>query len=988
MVLAVSISILNNEFRKTGWILYKSHHLSAYESFLNSTSCVYVEELYLAWKKDPRSVHVSWHTFFKLVESGKQPGHAYQSPITAMIQTVVAQPKPKIKGPPPISQSMIQSPAVSKQITPVSIQPAITPSTKYGSIEEHLKLFTIIDAYQRRGHLLAQLDPLGIARGPGVKKHIDLLDDPILKLRKIPTDTSVMYRLPKITFVGGKSSELSLQEIIDRLKDSYCQTIGIELAHVEDHQQANFIKEMFEDPDRRKKIIPEHRKLALNRLYYAHGFEAFLAKKWPAEKRFGLEGCDAYVPAIRHIMEVASNHGAQYFVMGMAHRGRLNTLANVMEKPLEKVFAHFQSLDPEKYHGTGDVKYHMGSTTNIKHGLTDKNIRISLCANPSHLESINPIVNGKAAAEQIFFKDTEKTKVWPVLIHGDAAVCGQGIVYETFHLSELLCFKTGGTVHIVLNNQIGFTTDPYLSRSSEYCTAVAKVLDVPIIHVNADDVDAVIYTSHVAAEYRAKFQNDIVIDLVGYRRFGHNEVDEPMFTQPNMYTIIKNIKPVYYKYKQQLLDEKVVTEDEIKTMEQHYQDKLEKAYNEAKNIKSLNPDDWLSSPWSNFFTPTKDPYEIPATGIGLDVLMKIGTKVSTPPENFTLHRGIERILASRRKMLENKIADWAFGELFSFGSLLQEQIFVRLSGQDVERGTFSHRHHVLHDQNDGRQINVLQNIFENQATYSLCNSSLSEFGVLGFEFGMSLVNPNTLLMWEAQFGDFSNSAQVIIDQYLSSGGGKWYRHCGVVVLLPHGLEGMGPEHSSARPERFLQLCDDDDTEINTNMADQLVKSNWLIVNASTPANFFHVLRRQVKVNYRKPLIIFTPKSLLRLPECVSPFSDFIENTKFKPYLKDPEVPPSKDVVKLLLCTGKVYYDLREMRAKQNLRKEIAIGRIEQLFPLPYEDIENDALKSYPNARLFWVQEEHKNQGAWTYVSPRLNRLMLKAKGRASLVFTV
>jgi 2-oxoglutarate dehydrogenase E1 component len=560
-------------------------------------------------------------------------------------------------------------------------------------------------------------------------------------------------------------------------------------------------------------------------------------------------------------------------VMGMPHRGRLNVLANVCRKPLEQILAQFAGLDAAD-EGSGDVKYHLGTYVERLNRETNKNIRLAVVANPSHLEASDPVVQGKVRAEQFYRGDTEGKKVMSMLLHGDAAFAGQGVVYETFHMSELPDYTTKGTVHIVANNQVGFTTDPRYSRSSPYCTDVGRVVNAPIFHVNADDPEAVLHVCDIAAAYRATFHKDVVVDLVGYRKHGHNEIDEPMFTQPIMYSIIKKHTNVLDKYSKKLIEEGIVTKAEVKTVIETYDKICEEAYRKAAEEKQVYHKHWLDSPWSGFFEG-KDPLKVGATGVHEETLDHIGTRFASGPPNapdFIIHRGLVRILSARMDMVkEQRTVDWALGEAMAFGSLLKEGVHIRLSGQDVERGTFSHRHHVLHHQTqDKSTYNALAHLYPDQAPYTVCNSSLSEYGVLGFELGYSMTNPNALVLWEGQFGDFANTAQCIIDQFIASGQAKWVRQSGLVMLLPHGMEGMGPEHSSARPERFLQLCADD-PEYFPPLEDefavkQLSHINMIVANCSTPANYFHILRRQIHLPFRKPLIIMTPKSLLRHPE--------------------------------------------------------------------------------------------------------------------------
>lgn len=617
-----------------------------------------------------------------------------------------------------------------------------------------------------------------------------------------------VFKLPATTYIGGGETSLTLREILRRLENTYCQHIGVEYMFINNLEQCNWLREKFETPGITQ-MTPDEKKLLLARLTRSTKFEEFLAKKWVSEKRFGLEGCEVLIPAMKAIIDKSSDLGVESFVIGMPHRGRLNVLANVCRKPLEQIFAQFNTLEPAD-EGSGDVKYHLGMSHERLNRMTNKNIKLAVVANPSHLEAVNPVVEGKSKAEQFYRGDTEGRRVMSLLLHGDAAFAGQGIVYETFHLSDLPDYSTHGTIHIVVNNQIGFTTDPRVARSSPYCTDVARVVNAPIFHVNGDDPEAVVHVCNVAAEWRAKFGKDVVIDIVGYRKHGHNELDEPMFTQPIMYTKIKKQKPVCDIYAQRLVDEKVYTPTDVDEVKQRYDTVLQEAYKNVEHETKIHNKEWLDSPWHGFFG-VRDPIKCDPTGISEDLLKYIGTAFSSPPPgDFKIHPGIKRMLKNRQDMVEKREVDWALAEAMAFGSLLKEGIHVRLSGQDVERGTFSHRHHVLHHQTiDRTTFRPLCHLWPDQAPYTVCNSSLSEYGVLGFELGFSMTNPNALVMWEAQFGDFMNTAQCIIDQFIASGQAKWVRQSGLVMLLPHGMEGMGPEHSSARPERFLQLCSSD-----------------------------------------------------------------------------------------------------------------------------------------------------------------------------------
>jgi len=688
------------------------------------------------------------------------------------------------------------------------------------------------------------------------------------------------------------------------------------------------------------------------------------------------------IPAMKAVIDKSSELGVESVIMGMPHRGRLNVLANVCRKPLEQIFSQFAGLEAAD-DGSGDVKYHLGTYIERLNRVTNKNIRLAVVANPSHLEAVDPIVQGKTRAEQFYKGDNEGKKTMSILLHGDAAFSGQGIVYETFTLSDLPDYTTRGTIHVVANNQIGFTTDPRHSRSSPYCTDVARVVNAPIFHVNADDPEAVMHVCNVAAEWRATFHKDVVVDLVSYRRNGHNEIDEPMFTQPLMYSKIKKMKNVMEKYSSRLIEEGVVTAEEVEDVRNKYEKICEEAYVKAQKETQIRYKDWLDSPWSGFFEG-KNPMKMGTTGVHEETLKHIGKRFSSAPPNaagFAIHKGIERILRSRMEMVEARTVDWALGEAMAFGSLLKEGIHVRLSGQDVERGTFSHRHHVLHHQtSDKSTYKPLCNLYPDQAPYTVCNSSLSEFGVLGFELGYSMTNPNALVCWEAQFGDFFNTAQTIIDQFIASGQSKWVRQSGLVLLLPHGMEGMGPEHSSARPERFLHACSEDPQTfpaISDEFAiRQLHDINMIVANCTTPANYFHLLRRQIALPFRKPLVIMTPKSLLRHPEAKSSFDEMTEETEFKRLIPDESVASSdpSSVRKVIFCSGKIYYELKKAREERGMDSQVAIARVEQICPFPF-DLVRDEIAKYPDAELVWAQEEHKNFGPWSFVQPRFHTAM-------------
>ncbi|XP_030572645.1 2-oxoglutarate dehydrogenase-like, mitochondrial [Drosophila novamexicana] len=940
------------------------------DSLANGSNAIYIDKLYSKWSKDPGSVDQSWDAYF----SGKP---------RSILSSRQRQPKKRKWQPTSVAER------------PASSAPNPAPQADWKYIDDHLVVQAIIRAYQTRGHLAADLDPLGIVGPTG---HSLATDDKKLQATRavlrqhysyIFNDLNALFKLPKSTLIGGDEEFLPLREILDRLERVYCGHIGVEYMMITSIYKSNWIREQFEKPG----VInfkPEEKKLILERLTRSTGFENFLAKKFSSEKRFGLEGCDIMIPVMKEIIDQSNKCGVESVLIGMAHRGRLNVLANVCRKPMKEILSQFHGLRASDW-GSGDVKYHLGLFTERLNRQSNKNVRITVVANPSHLEYVNPVVLGKARAEMFLRGDYQGNKVLPMLIHGDASFCGQGVVYESIHMSDLPAYTTHGTIHVVSNNQVGFTTDPRFSRSSRYCTDVARVVNAPIFHVNADDPEACVHCARVAALWRAKFHKDVVIDIVGYRRNGHNEADEPMFTQPLMYQRIRKLKNCTVQYAEKLTRDGVIKMEEYTEMVKKYDTICNEAFEESKKIKTFKNSHWLDSPWSGYFQG-RDRLRVCPTGVNLKTLQHIGEIYSSPPpaeHKFEVHKGILRILGLRKNMVKEKIADWSLGEAFAIGTLVKDGIHVRVSGQDVERGTFSHRHHVLHHQTkDKVRYNSLQHLYPDQAPYDVCNSSLSECAILGFETGYSMANPNTLVIWEAQFGDFANTAQPIIDTFLASGETKWVRQSGLCVFLPHSMEGMGPEHSSGRMERFLQLSDDDpdcfpdmcDADL---VARQLMNTNWIVTNVTTPANLFHVLRRQVALGFRKPLINFSPKSVLRHPKARSPFRDFNECSSFQRIIPDTgKAGENPDCVKqLVFCSGKVYYDLLKEREDHEQESTCALVRVEQVCPFPY-DLILEQINKYKGAELVWFQEEHKNQGAWSYIQPRFDTTILKMEGES------
>ncbi|KAK9823376.1 hypothetical protein WJX72_002327 [[Myrmecia] bisecta] len=942
------------------------------DSFLDGTSSTYLEELEERYRADPSSVDKTWASFFRSLESGVKP-EAVAEAFHAFEQGSQIQP--------------LTAAAVSNQ-----------------SIQESMRLLLLVRAYQVNGHYMAKLDPLGLEKRPMPPE----LDPALYGFTDKDLDREFFLGTWRMSgFLSEERPIRTLREILNRLQDTYCSAVGYEYMHITDRDRCNWLRERIETPEHED--WPKQRKLhTLDRLGWSEMFESFLANKYAAAKRFGLEGAESLIPGMKALIDRSADSGVQEICIGMPHRGRLNVLANVVRKPMKQIFSEFTGHMPtplgDSYFGTGDVKYHLG-TSYDRPTVSGKRVHLSLLANPSHLEAVDPVVLGKVRAKQYYSDDPTGTKNLGILLHGDGSFAGQGVVYETLDMSGLPEYSVGGTVHIVVNNQVAFTTDPKKGRSSPYCTDVAKALNAPIFHVNGDDAEAVVRVHELAADWRAKWKSDVVIDLVCYRRYGHNEIDEPSFTQPLMYQVIKRKPNVFEIYKQKLLDEGAVTEDEVKQLSDRVLSILQTEFEQAKDYKP-EARDWLSSYWKGFMSPHQQA-RIRNTGVPMDFLKEVGMAITTLPPELTPHRQVKKVYDARRQVVESgEGVDWGFAEALAFGTLLSEGNHVRLSGQDVERGTFSHRHAVVHDQKTGEKYTPLQHVFSGQkpGQFTVSNSNLSEFGVLGFELGYSLENPNSLVLWEAQFGDFANGAQVIFDQFISSGEAKWLRQNGLVCLLPHGYDGQGPEHSSARLERFLQMTEEDPysmPEIDEkkwfaggHLGSQTQRINWQIVNCTTPANYFHVLRRQIHRQFRKPLIVMSPKNLLRLPAAKSALWEFddipddkgIQGVRFKRLIMDnsatdrsPNPPKEEGFKRLVMCSGKVYYELAAERAKEGKEAEVALVRIEQLAPFPY-DLVTRELRRYPNAEVMWCQEEPMNMGAYTHVCPRLETCM-RAEGR-------
>jgi len=933
----------------------------ALTSFLYGGNAAYIEDLYARYESDPAAVDAEWRTFFQSLKedpaevrrdaSGASWGRP-NWPIPPRDDLVVALGGDWSQNADGFAGRVGDTIRANGQRAGVEL----TTADVHEATRDSVRALMLIRAYRIRGHYHANLDPLGLEP----PKASEELDPRSYGFSEADYDRKIF-----LDHVLGLEFA-SLREIVAILRRTYCQTLGVEFMHIADPAQKGWIQERIEGPDKEITFTREGKRAILNKLVEAEGFEKFLDVKYTGTKRFGLDGAESMIPALEQIIKRGGGLGAKEIVLGMAHRGRLNVLAQVMAKPHRAIFHEFKggSWTPDGVEGSGDVKYHLGASSDRE--FDGNRVHLSLTANPSHLEIVDPVVLGKVRAKQDQQRDPpeERISVLPLLIHGDASFAGQGVVAECFGLSELKGYRTGGSLHFIVNNQIGFTTYPRFSRSSPYPSDVAKMIAAPIFHVNGDDPEAVVFAAKVATEYRQKFHKPVVIDMFCYRRFGHNEGDEPSFTQPLMYRKIRSHPTTLDIYAKKLVAQGVVNDGDVDKMRADWRAKLEIEYEAAQSYKP-NKADWLDGRWAGFKAArdVDDPRR-GDTAVNVKTLREIGQKITTVPPGFHVHRTIQRFLENRRKTIESgEGIDWATAEALAVCSLLLEGHPVRLSGQDSERGTFSQRHAVLIDQEDESRYTPFNYVGEGQARYEVINSSLSEEAVLGFEYGYSLAEPNALTTWEAQFGDFANGAQVVFDQFVSAGERKWLRMSGLVCLLPHGYEGQGPEHSSARLERFLQMCAED---------------NMQIANCTTPANYFHILRRQLNREFRKPLILMTPKSLLRHKRAVSRLDDMGTGSSFHRLLWDDAQTRRGDTVKLVaderirrvvLCSGKVYYDLLEERDKRGI-DDIYLLRVEQLYPFPMKALVQE-LSRFKTAELVWCQEEPRNMGAWHFAESYL-----------------
>lgn len=950
----------------------QSNQEFANSSFLYGGNAGYIEELYARYKENPASLSQDWQDYFAALADASDDvfknakGASWKRdnwPIHANGELVSA-----LDG----DWSQVEQ-AMSAKITgkakaagePLS-EEAIRLATK-----DSVSAVMMIRAYRMRGHLHATLDPLGLA----AKKE----DHNELHPSSYGFSESDYDRKIFIDYMLGLEYA-TIPEMLSILQRTYCSTIGVEFMHISNPQEKGWIQARIEGPDKGVAFTELGKKAILQKLIEAESFEQFLDVKYKGTKRFGLDGGESLIPALEQIIKRGGQLGLKEVILGMAHRGRLNVLTNVMAKPYHAVFHEFKggSFAPEDVEGSGDVKYHLGASSDRE--FDENKVHLSLTANPSHLEIVNPVVLGKARAKQDYLEDKnergsrERDSVLPLLLHGDAAFAGQGVVAECFGLSGLKGHRTGGSIHVIINNQIGFTTNPSFSRSSPYPSDVAKMVEAPIFHVNGDDPEAVVYCAKIATEYRQKFHKPVVIDMFCYRRFGHNEGDEPAFTQPKMYKAIRSHPTAVNVYSEKLIAEGLLTMQDVADMKAHFRKHLETEFEVGQDYKP-NKADWLDGAWSGMkVADNADERRPGSTGVPLKELREIGEKITSVPDGFNVHRTIRRFLDNRAEAIKSgKGIDWATGEALAFGSLMMEGNLVRLSGQDVERGTFSQRHSVLYDQETEARHISLNALANGTVEYDVINSMLSEEAVLGYEYGYSLARPDALVVWEAQFGDFVNGAQVVIDQFISSGERKWLRMCGLVMLLPHGYEGQGPEHSSARPERFLQLCAED---------------NMQVANCTTPSNYFHILRRQLRREFRKPLVMFTPKSLLRHKRAVSELSEMGPKSSFHRLLWDDAENRKNEAIKLVsdskirrvvLCSGKVYYDLYEEREKRGVN-DVYLLRVEQLYPFPAKALIKE-LARFKNAEMVWCQEEPKNMGYWAFIEPYLAWVLAHIKAK-------
>ena len=910
----------------------------ANDTFLTGQNAAFIAELYKRYLADPQSVDSSWQGFF--AELGEEP----KAFLKEMEGPGWGEKRP----------AMLGNGHLTEATVPATV--AALPADVYQAALDSIRAMNFIRSYRVRGHLIAELDPLGLDRRTS---HPDL-DPATFGFTEADYDRPIFVN----SMLGFETA--TIRELLVALRATYCGHVGVEYMHIQELEQRQWIQARIEVPRNQTEFTERGKRTIYERLVEAEFLERFLDKRYTGTKRFGIEGAEALIPALEQVLKRGGQLGMKELVIGMPHRGRLNVLANMMGKPYAALFSEFQgnSANPEDVQGSGDVKYHLGTSSD--RDFDGNIVHLSLTANPSHLEAVNPVTLGKVRAKQRQRVDQSHDEVVGLLMHGDAAFAGQGLVAETLELSELKGYRTGGTIHFIVNNQIGFTTSPAQARSGPYPSDVAKTIQAPIFHVNGDDPEAVVHVTRIATEFRHRFKKDVVVDMFCYRRHGHNETDEPAFTQPLMYRTIAAHPTTREIYRQRLIDEGLLGAADADAIERSFLARLDSAFDAAKSYRP-NKADWLEGEWKGFTTAGSDDRR-GTTAVDLALLKDVGAALTRVPQDFNLNRKITRQLDAKRETIDKGDGiDWATAEALAFGTLLSEGTCVRLSGQDSGRGTFSQRHAVFYDQENEERYVPLNHIRDGQAQFEVIDSPLSEAAVLGFEYGYSLADPRSLVLWEAQFGDFANGAQVIIDQFIASGEAKWLRMSGVVLLLPHGYEGQGPEHSSGRLERFLQLCGED---------------NIQVCNLTTAANYFHVLRRQVRRNFRKPLIVMTPKSLLRNPEVAARLADMGPDTSFhRVFGETDKLAADAQVRRVLLCSGKVYLDLLHARRERKI-DDVAILRVEQLYPFPVKPLAEEVAR-YRNAEFVWVQEEPENMGAWSFVDRRLEKTLssldIKAK---------
>jgi 2-oxoglutarate dehydrogenase E1 component len=928
-------------------------------SFLQGANAAYIEEMREQYERNPGSVGDEWRHFFASLQEEQGPargpgnghGPSWAKPLERIEEAGSRELIGALTGDYGQAEREVRE-ALQARAGRAGIE--LSPVASLRATQDSIRALMLIRAYRAMGHLAADLDPLGLSER---KVHKELRPETYGF-----TDADLDRPIFLDHVLGLEMA--SIREVLKILRRTYCRHIGYEFIHITSPAQKKWIQERIEGKDKDVAFTNEGKRAILNKLIEAEAFEKFADVKYTGTKRFGLDGAEAMVPALEQIIKRGGQLGVKEIVIGMAHRGRLNVLANVMSKPLRAIFNEFKggSFKPEEVEGSGDVKYHLGASSD--RAFDGNNVHLSLTANPSHLEIVDPVVLGKVRAKQDQHgcKPGERTPVLPLLIHGDAAFAGQGVVAECFGLSGLKGHRTGGSIHFIINNQIGFTTSPRFSRSSPYCSDVAKMVEAPIFHVNGDNPEAVVHVAKIATEFRQRFQKPVVIDMFCYRRFGHNESDEPAFTQPLMYQAIKAHPSAVAIYAKRLIEDGVLSERETEGMKANFRAHLDEEFAASDSYRP-NKADWLDGRWSDIGF-AEDEARRGETGVAVDTLKEVGRRITTIPQDFNAHRTIQRLLQRRREMVETGSGlDWAMAEHLAFATLLKEGFPVRLSGQDSERGTFSQRHSVLIDQATERQYTPLKYVSPDQGRFEVINSMLSEEAVLAFEYGYTLAEPNALVMWEAQFGDFANGAQVVFDQFISSGERKWLRMSGLVCLLPHGYEGQGPEHSSARLERFLQLCAED---------------NWQVAYCTTPANYFHILRRQLHRKFRKPLVLMTPKSLLRHRRVTSELAELAPGTTFHRVLWDDAqsrkgeriaLKGDGEIRRVVLCAGKVYYDLYEAREAAGI-DDVYLLRLEQLYPFPAKALVSE-LSRFAKAEVVWAQEEPRNMGGWGFVEPNI-----------------